>query len=159
MDADTVTTRLALDPPRLARLLAFLIRTGAIRLSALQPVLRKVSSARRKRAPKEGAQFALRVDVAHGEVAGHATLVGRAQADAAAAGASWVVRSLLDGEVDEPGAWMPEQVIDPARLFAHLARRGLCVDLAAPASADEDGSQRRSGTPSIAQAHPGRTST
>ena len=138
MNAGTVTSRLALDPQRLARLLALLGRTRAIQLSPLQLVLRKVSGARRKRPPREGAQFALRVDVGYREAAGHATLVGRAQANAAAAGAAGIVRSLLDGEVAEPGAWMPEQVIDPARFFAHLARRELCVDVATPAIAHLD---------------------
>jgi NAD(P)-dependent dehydrogenase (short-subunit alcohol dehydrogenase family) len=32
-------------------------------------------------------------------------------------------------EVDEPGAWMPEQVIDPERFFSRLATLGLHVDL------------------------------
>ena len=129
MGADTVTTRLALDPPRLAHLLAFLIRTRAIDLPAIEPVLRKVSSRRRERAPNEGAQFALRVDVRHGEAAGYARLVGRGQASAAATGAAGVVRSLLNGEVIEAGAWMPEQVVDPRKFFGHLARRGLNVDI------------------------------
>ena len=137
MGAHTVTTRLALDPPRLAHLLAFVIRTRAIHLSALEPVLRNVSTRRRKRAPKEGAQFALRVDVGHGEAAGYATLVGRAQASAAAAGAAGVVRSLLDGEVTEAGAWMPEQVVDPPKFFGHLERRGLSVDVSTAREAGE----------------------
>jgi hypothetical protein len=38
------------------------------------------------------------------------------------------VRTLLDGEVAEPGAWMPEQVIDPLGFFSRLARRGLRVE-------------------------------
>jgi hypothetical protein len=34
---------------------------------------------------------------------------------------------LLDGEVAEPGAWMPEQVIDPPRFFSHLDRHGFRI--------------------------------
>jgi hypothetical protein len=58
--------------------------------------------------------------------------VGGAQADAAAAGASGTVRSLMEGEVSEPGAWMPEQVINPPRFFSHLAKHGLTVALHSP---------------------------
>jgi hypothetical protein len=36
---------------------------------------------------------------------------------------------LLEGGVAEPGAWMPEQVIDPSQFFARLAQRGLIVAL------------------------------
>jgi saccharopine dehydrogenase-like NADP-dependent oxidoreductase len=57
--------------------------------------------------------------------------VGGAQADAAAAGASGTVRSLMENEVSEPGVWMPEQVISPPRFFAHLAKHGLIVKLPA----------------------------
>jgi hypothetical protein len=57
--------------------------------------------------------------------------MGGAQADAAAAGASATVRALIEGEVSEPGVWMPEQVIDPPGFFLHLARHGLTVALPA----------------------------
>jgi hypothetical protein len=62
----------------------------------------------------------VRVEVAHDGYSSQATLVGRVQARAAAAGAAGLVRSLLEGEVTEPGAWMPEQVIDPPPFFSHL---------------------------------------
>jgi len=74
--------------------------------------------------------FGLRVDVTQGARWRSATLVGRGQADAIAAGAAALVRSLADGELAEPGAWMPEQVIDPPRFFARLAQRGLSVEFA-----------------------------
>ena len=38
---------------------------------------------------------------------------------------------MMEGEVSEPGAWMPEQVIGPAGFFSHLAKLGLAVQLAA----------------------------
>jgi hypothetical protein len=50
----------------------------------------------------------------HGRSA-HATLVGGAQADAAAAGASGMVRAMMKGDIAAPGAWMPEQVDDHPR--------------------------------------------
>jgi hypothetical protein len=72
------------------------------------------------------------VDVTHDGHWGHATLVGRAQADATAVGAAGLVRSLLDGDVSEPGAWMPEQVIDPARFFARLDGHGFGIAVGKP---------------------------
>jgi saccharopine dehydrogenase (NAD+, L-lysine-forming) len=127
LNARTVRTRLALEPAPLARLLAFLARTPAVGLVSRDSVRHKLASGRRKGRPGRDAQFALRVDVACGEDIRHATLIGRGQADAAAAGAAGVVRGLLRGDVHEPGAWMPEQAIEPDPSFAHLARRGLDV--------------------------------
>ena len=129
MTARTALTRLSLDPPWMARLLAVLIRTGAARVVARAPVRRALARRRRDRAPHQDARFALRVDVTHNGHTGIATLIGGAQADAAAAGTAALVRSLLDGEVAGPGAWMPEQVIDPSRFFARLATRGFNVML------------------------------
>jgi len=73
--------------------------------------------------------FALRVEAGPDGAEGGATLVGHTQADAAAAGATGVVRALVEGEVAQPGAWMPEQVIDPPGYFSHLASRGLLVEM------------------------------
>lgn len=128
LNARTVRTRLALEPAPLARLLAFLVRTPAVRVVSRDSVRQKLASSRRKGRANEGAQFALRVDVTHSAEARHATLIGRTQADATAAGAAGVVRAMLSGDVREGGAWMPEQVTAPGRFFAHLARRGLDVD-------------------------------
>ena len=127
LKARTALTRLALDPPWLARVLALLVRTGAARVVARERVRRAIASARRHRGSRPAAPFALRVDVTHGERSSHATLVGRVQAETAA-GAAAVVRALLDGEVAEPGAWMPEQVIDPQGFFSRLERRGFRVE-------------------------------
>ena len=43
--------------------------------------------------------------------------------------AGGLVRSLLEGEVATPGAWVPEQIIEPSRFFARLA---LSVETADP---------------------------
>jgi hypothetical protein len=67
------------------------------------------------------------VEVTRGGNTACATLVGGAQANAAAAGAFAVAQSLLEGEVAEPGAWMPEQVINPNRFFSRLSARNLSV--------------------------------
>jgi saccharopine dehydrogenase (NAD+, L-lysine forming) len=127
MDARTAVTRLAIEPTRLARGLAAALRLGVGRVIAW-PLLRHAAArARIGHSPQPGTVFALLVDVTFNTRSGHATLIGGAQADAAAAGAAAVLRSLLDGEVAEPGAWMPEQVIDPARFFSRLAARGWVV--------------------------------
>jgi len=131
MGAQTALTRLALEPARLATLLAAAVRVGAGRLVALGHVRHALARRRSDRTPSEDARFALRVDVIYEGRPAHATLVGGAQADAAAAGASGTVRALMEGEVSAPGAWMPEQVIDPPHFLAHLAKHGLTVELPA----------------------------
>ena len=130
MGARTSRSRLALEPPLVGGLLAALRRIGLVRVVAAERV-RVVLVHRRRDHPRRmaGAPFALRVDISHAGRSGHATLTGHVQADATASGAAGLVRSLLEGEVAEPGAWMPEQVIDPARFFTRLTRHGLNVDL------------------------------
>ena len=130
MGARTALTRLAIEPAGLAKFLAMLVRTGAASLIAREPVRRVIARRRKDRAPRADTLFALRVDVTNHGQSSHATLLGHAQADAAAAGAAGVARSLLEDEVAEPGAWMPEQVVDPGRFFSRLAARGLNVELA-----------------------------
>jgi saccharopine dehydrogenase-like NADP-dependent oxidoreductase len=132
MGAQTALTRLAIEPARLGRLLAASVRLGAVRLVARERVRNVLANRRSDRAPSEGAvRFALRVDVIHDGRSAHATLVGGPQANAAAAGASATVHSLMEGEVSEPGAWMPEQVINPPGFFSRLAKQGLTVELSA----------------------------
>jgi hypothetical protein len=131
MGARTAITRLAIEPARVARLLAASVRVGAVRLLARERVRHALTGRRPDRGPSDDVRFALRVDVIHAGRSAHATLVGGAQADAAAAGASGTVRSLMENEVSEPGVWMPEQVISPPRFFAHLAKHGLIVKLPA----------------------------
>ncbi len=149
MGAQTVLTRLAIEPTSLARVLAASVRIGAARLMARERVRHALVRRRPNRAPSEDARFALRVDVTHDGRSAHVMLVGCAQADAAAAGASATVRSLMEGEVSEPGVWMPEQVINPPGFFCRLARHGLTVELPViddyPRSVSGDSSAVRSG--------------
>jgi saccharopine dehydrogenase (NAD+, L-lysine forming) len=127
MGARTAVTRLAIEPTSLARGLAVALHFGAGRVMAWAPLRHAIARGRQGRLPQPGTVFALRVDVDHHGRSAHATLLGGAQADAAAAGAAAILRSLLDGQVAEPGAWMPEQVIDPPQFFSRLAARGLVV--------------------------------
>jgi saccharopine dehydrogenase-like NADP-dependent oxidoreductase len=133
MGARTVVTRLGVDPTSTSRLLSLLVGSRATHLAALPAVRSAVGRVRRRRSETdrgdaEYARYALRVDVGNGEHTAFATLTGIGQAQATAVGAAALVRSLVDGEIAEPGAWMPEQVVDPHRFFARLARRGLQVE-------------------------------
>jgi len=150
MGAQTALTRLAIEPARLGRVLAAAVRIGAVRLVARERVRNVLAKRRSAHAPNEGAaRFALRVDVTQNGRSAHATLVGGPQADAAAAGASATARSLVEGEVSEPGVWMPEQVISPPGFFSRLAEQSLTVELPAiddhPRSVSGDSSAVRSG--------------
>jgi saccharopine dehydrogenase-like NADP-dependent oxidoreductase len=127
MAARTVLTRLAIEPGWMSKVLSVVASTGIARLLA-NDTIRHTIAEQRKRAPSiKRAHFALRVDVRRGGKSGHATLVGHTQADAAAAGAAGVARALIEQEISEPGAWMPEQVIDPTPFLARLAAKGLTV--------------------------------
>jgi saccharopine dehydrogenase-like NADP-dependent oxidoreductase len=128
MGAGTVRTRLAIEPVWLARLLAIVARTGVQRLLATDSIRRRIASSRRDRPSSDGARFALRVDLRRDGSRCHATLQGRTQADTAAAGAAGVARALIENAVREPGAWMPEQVIEPDPFLARLAARELRVE-------------------------------
>ena len=132
LGARTALTRLAVDPAWLARLLAVIVGSGISRLMAIEWVRRAFANARHRltRPPGEESRFELRVDVRRGECSRHATLVGRAQADATALGAAGTVRLLIEGDVADPGAWMPEQVVDPGPFLSRLASRGLKVEFA-----------------------------
>jgi saccharopine dehydrogenase-like NADP-dependent oxidoreductase len=127
MGARTALTRLAIEPAWLARLLAMLVGTGISRLMAIEAVRHAIASRRKDRPSSKSARFALRVDVGCGGRSKHATLLGQEQADAAAAGAAGVAQLLIEGKV-EPGAWMPEQVVDPGPFLSRLASRGLKVE-------------------------------
>ena len=128
MGAKTALTRLAIAPAWLARGLAVMVRTGASRLMAIEGVRHAVARRLRDRPSSKDARFALRVDVRHDGRSRRATLLGHAQADAAAAGAAGVARLLIEGDVAEPGAWMPEQIVDPGPFLSRLATQGLKVE-------------------------------
>jgi hypothetical protein len=103
-------------------------QSGASHLLAIEGLRHAIARRRQDRSSDKGARFALRVDVRRGPNARYATLFGQTQADAAAAGAAGVAQSLIEGEVEHPGAWMPEQIVKPGPFFSRLAARGLKVD-------------------------------
>ena len=120
--------RLAIEPAWLARTLSMVARSGASHLLAVESIRHAIARRRRDRPSGEGARFALRVDVRHGKNSRYATLAGRTQADAAAAGAAGVARILIEGGVRDPGAWMPEQMVEPGPFLSRLASRGLRIE-------------------------------
>jgi saccharopine dehydrogenase (NAD+, L-lysine forming) len=128
MGVRTAITRLAIEPAWLARALAIVSASGIARLLANGPIRHAIARRHRERPADQGARFALRVDVKRGREARHALLCGRRQADAAAVGAAGVARALIDRDVTEPGAFMPEQVVKPGPFLAYLATRGLKVE-------------------------------
>jgi saccharopine dehydrogenase (NAD+, L-lysine-forming) len=128
MGVRTAVTRLAIEPAWLARVLSMIAQSGASHLLAIERIRHVIARRRQDRPSNKGARFALRVDVKRGQNSKHATLFGQTQADAAAAGAAGVARMLIEGEVKEPGAWMPEQIVDPVPFLSRLSTRGLNVD-------------------------------
>jgi saccharopine dehydrogenase (NAD+, L-lysine forming) len=137
LGARTAITRLVLDPPWLGTLLSVLVR---LRVTA---VLRRRGSSR-ERVQRLIARLQCRykgrdwygvvVDVrgARGRV--RTSLVGRGQASGAAIGAAAVVRGLAEGEVEQPGIWLPEQAVPPGPFFERLAAQGLVPRIEAPLS-------------------------
>jgi saccharopine dehydrogenase-like NADP-dependent oxidoreductase len=134
MGVRTVLTRLAIEPASMARVLAAAVWSGASRLMAIEGVRHTIARWLRKHPSNKQARFALRVDVTHGGRSKYATLAGPTQADAAAAGAAGIARLLIDGGMIKPGAWMPEQIVDPGTFLSRLASRGLRVAFAGDAA-------------------------
>lgn len=130
MGVRTAVTRLAIEPGWLARALAMVARSGASHLLAIDAIRHTIARRRQDRPSNKGARFALRVDVRRGQNSRSATLAGQTQADAAAAGAACVARALIEGHL-APGAWMPEQVIEPGPFLSRLAAGGLMVEFPA----------------------------
>jgi saccharopine dehydrogenase-like NADP-dependent oxidoreductase len=128
MGVRTAITRLAIEPAWLARVLSMAARSGVSYLLAIESIRHTIAQRRRDRPSGKGERFALRVDVKRGQNSRRATLFGQTQADAAAAGAAGIARMLAEGNIKEPGAWMPEQVVDPVSFLSRLVTRGLIVD-------------------------------
>lgn len=127
MAVRTALTRLAIEPRWLSRALSLIARSGISHLLAIEAIRHAIARRRKADPTDRGERFALRVDVRRSDKSGYATLLGQTQADAAAAGAAGVTRALIDKEITSPGAWMPEQVVDPGPFVWRLATKGLKV--------------------------------
>jgi saccharopine dehydrogenase (NAD+, L-lysine-forming) len=119
LGARTALSRLALEPSWLGALLAMLGR----RSGAEGRALRLSAWLRRRYAGRDLYGVAVEVEGVRGRV--RASLVGRGQATATAIGAAAVVRALAEGEVEQAGIWLAEEVVAPQSFFGHLAARGL----------------------------------
>jgi len=128
LGARTALSRLALDPSWLGALLSALVGLRVTemlrrRAGAEERVQRLTAWLRRR---YEGRDFyAVVVDVHGPRGRVRTSLVGHGQASGTAIGAVALVRSLAEGEVEQPGIWLAEQVVPPGPFFERLATRGL----------------------------------
>jgi saccharopine dehydrogenase (NAD+, L-lysine-forming) len=128
LGARTALSRLVLEPPWLGTLLSALVRlriTAMLRRRAGAEERVQRLSTQLQRRYKGRDSYGVVVDVrgARGRV--RAGLVGRGQATGTAIGAAAVVRALTQGEIEQPGIWLAEQVVPPESFFERLAARGL----------------------------------
>jgi saccharopine dehydrogenase (NAD+, L-lysine forming) len=126
LGARTSLGRFALDPPWTGRLASLLVRAGARRWLERPGFFRGNRNAieRLKHSYADRDGFAIVVSVQTGEHQMKMTLSGRHQADVTAAGAAVLAGALAAGETDEPGVWLPEQVISHERFFENLGALG-----------------------------------
>lgn len=127
LHARTSIARIAIDPPWVGRLIAGLARLGVRRMSG-EPHRRTAIEGLRKRLQQRYVghnQFSLVVEVRGGEKVMHLSLTGHGQAAATAAGAAATAEALANREVDRPGLWLAEQVLDPGSFLSRLAAVGL----------------------------------
>src|SRR5215207_5327645 len=124
----TALSRLALDPPWVGTLLSTLVRTGVTsskrrRAGSQERVQRLISWLQRRNEGRDW--YGALVEVRGGRCSVRVGLIGRGQATGTAIGAAALVRALAEGEVEQPGIWLAEQVVPPETFFERLAVRGL----------------------------------
>ena len=126
LGARTALGRFALEPAWATRVVALLVRAGARRWLKRPGFDRGNRRAidRLKKLYAGHDRFALVVTVEGDGRAMKMSLAGRHQADATAASAAEFARALAAGEVEQPGVWLPEEVISHERLFEALAPLG-----------------------------------
>ncbi|HLF28348.1 MAG TPA: saccharopine dehydrogenase NADP-binding domain-containing protein [Anaerolineae bacterium] len=125
----TAATRLAFDPPWVTALSAGVMRLGAgtlLRRSGARRLIAWVFDLLHKRYAGRN-RFALVVEVKGTPGAARLRLLGQNESAGTALGAALMARRLYEGEVNQPGVWLPEQVIAPDAFFEKLAARGLKV--------------------------------
>lgn len=125
--AKTAIAHIALDPPWLADALALALRAGLRRFLGAGGGRERVNGwIRRLRARYAGRdRYALVVEACGGDRVVRSTVVGRGQAEATAAGVAAVVEALWNGEVQVPGVWLAEQVLEPKVYLGRLAEHGI----------------------------------
>lgn len=128
LGASTAISRLALEPPWLGTLLSALarLRVNAVlgrRAGAAERAQRLVGWLKRRYEGRDFYGVVVEVRGSHGRV--RASLIGHGQASGTAIGAAALVRALVEGEVDQPGVWLAEQVVPTGPFFERLAARGM----------------------------------
>ena len=122
----TALGRFALEPAWATGVASLLVRAGARRWlkrpGFFQGNRRAID--RLKKVYSGHDRFALVVTVEGNGRAMKMSLAGRHQADATAAGAAEFARALAAGEVEQPGVWLPEEVISHERFFEALEPLG-----------------------------------
>jgi saccharopine dehydrogenase-like NADP-dependent oxidoreductase len=128
LGARTALSRLSLDPPWLGLTLAALVRLG------VPALMRHRAGARERFNGLAGwlqqryaghDWYGLVVEVQGSDGTVRVSLAGHRQADATAIGAAAVVRALYEGEVEQPGIWLAEQVVPLRPFLDRLAVHGL----------------------------------
>src|SRR5215208_4557708 len=137
LGARTALSRLVLEPPWLGKLLSALVRlrvTAILRRRAgsQERVQRLSAWLQHRYEGRDWYGIVVEVQGARGRI--RASLVGRGQASGTAIGAAALVRALAEGEVEQPGTWLAEQVVPPEPFFERLAARGLVPMVEAPLS-------------------------
>jgi saccharopine dehydrogenase (NAD+, L-lysine forming) len=128
LGARTALSRLALEPPWLGTLLSALIRLRVTamlrrRAGAEERVQRLSARLQRRYRGRDWYGITVEIQGARGWI--RAGLAGREQATGTAIGAAGVVRALAEGEVNQPGIWLVEQVVPPRPVFERQAAYGL----------------------------------
>jgi saccharopine dehydrogenase (NAD+, L-lysine forming) len=137
LGARTAITRLVLDPHWLGTLLSVLVRlrvTAVLRQrgGSQERVQRLIARLQRRYKGRDWYGVVVDVRGARGRV--WASLAGRGQASGTAIGAAAVVRALAEGEVEQSGIWLAEQVVSPGPFFERLGARGLVPRVEVPLS-------------------------
>lgn len=144
LGARTSLGRFAIEPAWVGGLAALLVRAGARRWLHHPGFFRgnrgAIDGLRRVYAGHD--RFALIVEVRGSGGVMTMSFAGRNQADATAAGAAEVARALAEGEVAQPGVWLPEEVLSSECFFEALTSQGWKVGAAGPVF-DHSGSTSR----------------
>jgi saccharopine dehydrogenase-like NADP-dependent oxidoreductase len=158
LGAKTAIARIALDPPWLAPVLSRLLAVGlrrALRRGRARGAVHGLLEKLRGRYWRRD-HYALVVEVTSGDRTIRSTVSGRRQAEATAAGALAVAEALWSREMDTPGVWLAEQVIDPKCFFARLAVNGI-VPVIEDIRSTQNGPRRRRAARAPRSVHPTRS--